>query len=440
MSDPQPPLRTRDVRLITSDPGHFHAALVQKEMYQGVSPCVHVYAPLGPDLLAHLARISAFNSREHNPTAWELEIHTCNEPLARLKSERPGNVVVLSGRNRHKIDAILASLESGLNVLADKPWVIDVDDLPKLSAALDLAEQRGLVALDIMTERHEVTSQLQRELVQDAEVFGKIDPGSPERPSVFMESEHFLCKTVAGVPNRRPAWFFDVEQAGEGLSDVGTHLVDLVPWILFPGQPIGTDEIHITKASRVPTTLSRANFQKVTGEPDFPAFLSPYVISAHLLYYCNTMVSYTLRGIHVWMNVSWGFEAGPGIGDRHLAKFRGTRSSIEVRQGLAEQFRPEVYVIPLDDVDLSAVKEAVQNRLDQFQVSYPGVGVEDVDGKLRLVIPDQLRIGHEEHFAQVMRQFLGYLTDPASLPAWEKSNMLAKYHATTHGVALARGI
>ena len=42
------------VRLLTVDPGHFHAALVQKIMYPQVSPDVHVYAPEGPDVLQHL--------------------------------------------------------------------------------------------------------------------------------------------------------------------------------------------------------------------------------------------------------------------------------------------------------------------------------------------------------------------------------------------------
>ena len=36
------------VRLITVDPGHFHAALVQKSMYPGVDSNVQVYAPLAP--------------------------------------------------------------------------------------------------------------------------------------------------------------------------------------------------------------------------------------------------------------------------------------------------------------------------------------------------------------------------------------------------------
>ncbi|NLU22587.1 MAG: oxidoreductase, partial [Phycisphaerae bacterium] len=32
------------VRIMTLDPGHYHAALVQKEMYDQVDPVVHVYA------------------------------------------------------------------------------------------------------------------------------------------------------------------------------------------------------------------------------------------------------------------------------------------------------------------------------------------------------------------------------------------------------------
>ena len=52
-----------DVRLMTLDPGHFHAALIQKEMYPGVAPRVDVYAPLGWDLFEHLNRVAGFNRR-----------------------------------------------------------------------------------------------------------------------------------------------------------------------------------------------------------------------------------------------------------------------------------------------------------------------------------------------------------------------------------------
>ena len=82
-------LPSANIRLMTLDPGHFHAGLVQKEMYQGVSKQVHVYAPLGSDLMAHLNRILAFNNRDVSPTAWELEVHTGPDFMARMLNEKP---------------------------------------------------------------------------------------------------------------------------------------------------------------------------------------------------------------------------------------------------------------------------------------------------------------------------------------------------------------
>src|SRR5215831_9575225 len=142
-----------EVQLITLDPGHFHAALVQKESYPGVARRVHVYAPLGGDLFDHLGRIAGFNQRRDNPAGWELEIHACPDFLARLFAEKPGNVVVLSGRNRHKIDYLQAAVEAGLHVLADKPWIISAADRGRLEAVLHTADAKGLIAYDIMTER-----------------------------------------------------------------------------------------------------------------------------------------------------------------------------------------------------------------------------------------------------------------------------------------------
>jgi predicted dehydrogenase len=426
------------VRLMTLNPGHFHAALVQKEMYRGVARRVDVYAPLGPDLLAHLGRLASFNARPDHPTAWEVEVHAGDNPLARMLADKPGNVVVLSGRNRGKIDVIVAAVEAGLNVLADKPWIIAAADLPKLQSALDTAERKGVVAYDIMTERYEITSILQRALVSDPDVFGQPVSGTAEEPGVFMESMHYLMKTVAGVPNRRPAWFFDVEQQGEGLTDVGTHLVDLVAWILFPDIPLDyLEDVEVASARRWPTMLSRVDFQRVTGEPDFPDFLSPYLHDGRLDYFCNTLVSYAVRGVWVKLNVLWDFEATAGSGDTHLAVFRGSRARVEVRQGRDQNYRPELYVVP--NAGLSAdVAAAVRRRVEALQDRYPGVAVEDLRAEVRLTIPDRYRVGHEAHFGEVTRQFLDYLADPRALPAWEKANMLAKYHVTTQGVRLAR--
>ena len=93
----RPPMA--DVRLMTLEPGHFHAALIQKEMYPGVAPRVDVYAPLGFDLFEHLKRVDASNRRADKPTHWESEIHAGPNSFDRMLRERPGNVVVMSGRN-----------------------------------------------------------------------------------------------------------------------------------------------------------------------------------------------------------------------------------------------------------------------------------------------------------------------------------------------------
>ena len=99
---------TPDVRLMTLDPGHFHAALIQKEMYPGVAPRVDVYAPLGWDLSEHLNRIAAFNRRADRPTSWNLKMNTSPDYWERMLKEHPGNVVVLSGKNGVKMNSVLA--------------------------------------------------------------------------------------------------------------------------------------------------------------------------------------------------------------------------------------------------------------------------------------------------------------------------------------------
>jgi predicted dehydrogenase len=427
-----------EVRFMTLDPGHFHAALVQKEMYPGVSRKVDVYAPLGNDLIDHLARVGRFNTRKESPTAWELEVHTGPDSLERMCRERPGNAVVVSGRNRGKIGRVQASLDAGLHAVVDKPWILESSDLPRLEAALDTAERRGLVALDIMTERFEVTTELQRELVNDREAFGGVLPGTELEPAVYMESVHHLMKTVAGVPNIRPAWFFDTEEQGEGLNDIGTHLVDLAQWTLFPEQALDyRKDVRVRQAQRWPTLIPRADFKRVTGE-DFPESLRARVKDGALEYFCNTLVSYTVRDVRVTLNVIWDWEAPSGSGDTHFASYRGSLSKVEVRQGPSDQYKSALYVVPNRAADKTAVVTAVKKRIAAVQAEYPGTEVLDLGPELRIQIPERLRVGHEEHFAQVTRRFLQYVRDRGTLPAWERPDMLAKYYVTTEGVRLAR--
>ncbi len=418
------------MKLIVAEPGHFHAALLQKEMYPGLDRRVAVYAPLGVDALAYLGRIAQFNARAGNPTDWELDVHFSAQPMEELVRGRAGDIVVFAGRNRGKIDRILQALEAGFHVLADKPWIIESHDLPKLDRALALAEERGLTAYDIMTERYEVTSELQREFVSDAAVFGALETGSEEAPAISLFSAHHIMKMVAGAALRRPAWFFDSAVQGEGLSDVGTHLVDLAQWTAFPDEPIDAPaDLRVLRGRRWPLALSAAQLETVTGESGFPP---------NLEYHCNNSVDYTLRGIHVRVEAIWNWEAPVAAGDVYTALFRGSRAHIDLRQGAAENHRPELYIVPVSAALSAEVFAAARRRIAQLQPRWPGLDAVETAGELRLTIPEKFRVGHEAHFAQVANRFFDYVRAPGSIPAWERPCMLAKYFVSTKGVDAGR--
>src|SRR5215217_1328226 len=183
-------------RLMVVDPGHFHASLLQGEMYPDLAPRVAVYAPLGPELMDYLNRISLFNHRKENPTRWDLDIHTSSDPMAQMLRERPGSAVLFTGKNRAKIDRIVASVDAGIHVFADKPWIISSNDIEKLDRALASAEKKHLAAYDIMTERFEITSILQRDFVNTPDVFGHQEPGTEASPGISAKSIHHVMKVV----------------------------------------------------------------------------------------------------------------------------------------------------------------------------------------------------------------------------------------------------
>jgi len=149
-------------------------------------------------------------------------------------------------------------------------------------------------------------------------------------------------------------------------------------------------------------------------------------------YYCNTRVSYTLRGVHIKLDVLWNWQAPAGGGDTHLAVYRGTKSRVEVRQAKEENWRPELYVVTKDPA-------MVKSKVAALAKTYPGIATEQRGSDVLVTIPDSYRVGHEAHFAQVTNQFFGYLKHPETVPAWENPNMLAKYWVTTQGTALSHG-
>ena len=252
-----------------------------------------------------------------------------------------------------------------------------------------------------------------------------------------MESTHHILKTVAGVANPRPTFFFDILDQGEGLADVGTHVVDLAQWTLFPDQALDyRHDIQVQSGKRWPTPITLAQFHQVTGLAAFPAELAPYVHGDQFDYYCNNQVDYKIREAQVRLRVLWNWESPAGV-DFHHAIYRGTRANVEVRQTNKENYRPELFVAANGLGRQGTLAAAVRARIEGLQETYPGVGCEAAGDELHITIPARYGVGHESHFAQVVREFLTYLKSPKSMPAWVRPNMLAKYFVTTTGVQLS---
>jgi predicted dehydrogenase len=425
-------------RLITLDPGHFHAALVQKSMIPGVSPEVHIYAPAGPDLDLHLERVRAFNTREENPTSWDLKIHTGPDFLQKMLAEKPGNVVVLAGNNRDKTRYILESVKAGLHVLSDKPMAIDPEGLKMLEEAYRIAGEKDLLLLDIMTERFEITTRLQKEFSRYPHVFGELDKGTPENPSVTKESVHHFSKLVNDKPLQRPPWFFDPLQQGEAIVDVTTHLVDLVQWECFPEEIIKDSDVKMISARSWNTDLTKEQFAKVTKMDTWPDYLKPMVGNDGILRTpANGEFTYALRGVHAKVSVLWNFEAPPGTADTHDSLMRGTKCSLHIRQGKDQGYKPILYIEPHKGTDAASWKPALDKAAADVAKKYPGVVVKDLGDRYEVNIPDHYKKGHEAHFAQVAERFLGFLKDGGT-PAWEVPNTLAKYRTIMQAYQMSR--
>ena len=429
---------TPSVALMTLDPGHFHAALVQKDMYPNVNPEVWIYAPEGPELSGHLARIRGYNERGTDPTAWILRVYTGPDYLNRMLAERPGNVVVISGNNALKTEYIYSTVAAGLNVLADKPMAIDPEGFELLRKSFEGAAGRGVLLYDIMTERYEITSILQKELSLIPEVFGQLLTGSADEPAVVKESVHHFFKNVSGSPLVRPAWFFDVRQQGEGIVDVTTHLVDLIQWACFPEQIINYEnEVDIVSARRWATVLTPEQFGRVTGLTSYPDYLAEDIGADSLLrVYSNGEINYRLRGVHARVAVTWEYQAPEGGGDTHYSIMRGSLANLIIRQGEEQGFVPTLYVEP-SGAGGAQLEDALGKALEKLSEAYPGLGYEGISTGWKLLIPQSYMVGHEAHFAQVTERFLRYL-EQGKLPDWEVPNMLAKYYTTTQAYALSR--
>ncbi len=425
------------ISLITLDPGHFHAYLVQKQMYPEINPVVHVYAPKGSEVKAHLKQIENFNHRADNPTSWKEEVFVGTNYLSKMLADKAGNVVVMAGNNARKAEYIAACVNAGLNVHSDKPMAITPEDYVVLKQALIDADQKGVLVRDIMTERYEITTILQAALSRYPELYGTQDIGTPENPAITKESVHHFCKVVAGKPLQRPAWFYDTTQQGQGIVDVTTHLVDLIQIALFPDANLKPEDVAILSAKKWATDLTPEQFKLSTGDTPYPDMLRSYVDNKGTLKVdANGEFTYTLRGVHAKVSVIWNFQAPAGAGDTHYSQMRGSKATLIIRQGADQGYKPRLYVEPAAGASKVAAEAALRDALAEQNKIYPGISYKPVATGWEIIINDKYDVGHEAHFIASTQQYIEYFK-LGKMPRWETDYMLTKYYTTTEAYKLA---
>jgi predicted dehydrogenase len=388
----------------------------------------------------HIDRINAFNTRKDDPTHWKENIYTGDDFFETMLKEKKGNVVVLAGNNRKKTEYILTSLENGFNVLADKPMVINSESFEMLKKAFETAKQNNLVLYDIMTERFEITTILQRELSRIPGIFGTLDTGTVDNPAVVMASGHNFYKNVSGNIVVRPAWFMDASQQGAGIVDVTTHLVDLVQWECFPGQSLDYNkDIMVDSARRWPAIMTNSQFKTITKLDYVPSYLDKKRQSdTTIQVWSNGEINYTIKGVHAKVSVVWEYQTASGS-DTHYSLMKGSKANLEIIQDAGQQYKPTLYIAPVRNSP--EFEKVLMEQFKKIQENYPGVELKKLvrpgrSDQWEVIIPDNYKEGHESHFARVTENFLTYFKNH-NMPAWEVPNMLAKYYTTTKAFEIA---
>ncbi len=406
--------------LLVLNPGHFHAGLTLRSRDPRLADDVYVYAEQGPDVDNFIRMVDSFNKRATDPTRWRLHVYRGPDYLERLRSERRGDIAVISGRNDTKMASIHQLHNDGFHVLGDKPWLIDTAEEGWLG---EVAASRPL-AMDIMTERHQIASRLQRALAGNPEVFGEYRRDGAE-PAIYFKSIHHLYKIVNNRPLIRPHWFFDTNVQGEGMTDVTTHLVDLAQWMSGDGTAFDYQrDVALEAARQWPTAVPLDIYSKITGLSDFPASVREHVAGGALQYLCNAGIRYRLRGIPVQIESLWNLAIPENGGDTHYGVLRGTRAELTVDQGADTGFKTQLTVRPKSND--RRYEDALDRAMAALQAEFPGVGYAAEGTVFRIRIPDALRTGHESHFAEVLQEFLGYV-DEGDWPLQLGPDIVAKY-------------
>jgi len=425
------PGKEGDIRIIQLDPTHGHAAAAQSDQIDRIDTNVFVYAPCKEDVAPYFQQINAFNTRKVNPTRWHEVPYFGKDYLEKMGTDKKGNVVVLAGNNRLKINYIEQSVNAGMNVFSDKPMVISQAGFQRLEKVYHLAQDKGLLMFDMMTERYSLINRVQRSLMQDTLLFGKLLPGTADHPSVMESSVHHFYRGGKGT---RPAWYFDVLQQGEGIVDVTTHLIDLTFWKMFPDKVIDYQkDIKVLDAKRWSVSLTHAEFSAATSLPAIPSSLTQYMKDSTLEVYANGSITYLLNGVYTEVKVEWRPATPPDGNDLRNAFAEGTRSNLLIQQKYGQK-QPGLYIQKGSKISDREFRAQLNKTISLLQSEYPGISFTEASKVVQIVIPSGLENTHDPTF----NVFVSYLIHK-NLPKWEVPNTLAKYYITTTALEMAKG-
>lgn len=143
--------------------------------------------------------------------------------LDELLQNSGANTLLTAAINSDKADIIVKAIDAGLNIISDKPLVTTMDDLKKITNALERNKKVKLYLM--LSERYNPVLVTAKKIIDSGEI-GKVVNIINMRP-------HRLN------PQGRPAWMFDSKQYGGIINDLGVHDIDIAVWL----SGSGVDEI-----------------------------------------------------------------------------------------------------------------------------------------------------------------------------------------------------
>ena len=164
------------------------------------------------------------------------------------------------------------------------------------------------------------------------------------------------------------------------------------------------------KARRWTTPLTLEQFGRVTGAKEFPGLSRRIREGRRAAGASNGEFTYTLKGVHAKVSVTWEFEAPPGAGDTHFSVMRGTKASLMIKQGAEQGYKPVLYVERLDPGRRTQHEKALARGRRRSGEDLPGhrrAGAKAIS--FVVTVPEKYHNGHEAHFTQVTENFLKYL-------------------------------